>query len=379
MKAAIVTFIRAYNYGATLQCYALSKKLRDLSIDVQVLDYFPKYFEDLYTLSYLGEIRKFPYRPLKSWIYYFPLINLLHRRNSGFDAFIKKNIPLTSKQYKTFEEIDIDILPHDLFISGSDQVWSNRCVPFDPVYFLQFSSALPEKRCSYAASFGFNSVPDDLREEYQKRLRYWNSYSVREKSAVQICQDLLNIDATQCCDPTLLLTFSDWNSLATEIKYKKPFILVYDVNNSSILFQKARELSLEKNLPVYILTSNMHHDSILCRRENTQHFHNLSTASPDEWLGWFFSAAYILTDSFHGSVFSLLGHKQFMQISSSPNSRAVDFLGSLNLEERCSQNVLDVIDSPIPWRDIDEKIDQLRQSSLLYLNGLFKKRGFPHG
>ena len=379
MKAAIVTFIRAYNYGATLQCYALAKKLRDLSVDVQVLDYSPKYFEDLYTLSYLGKIRNLPYRPFKNWVYFLPLKRILQRRNNGFDAFIRKNIPLTNKQYKTFDEIDKDTLSHDIFISGSDQVWSNRCVPFDPVYFLQFSSALPEKKYSYAASFGFDSVPTELQEEYQVRLKNWSAYSVRETSAVQICNDLLNVTATQCCDPTLLLSNLEWKALSINQNIKKPFILVYDVNNSSILFQKANELSSVKKLPVYILTSNMYHDSILCRREHTQCFHNLADASPDEWLGWFFSATYVLTDSFHGSVFSLLSHKQFMHISSSPNSRSTDFLKSLGLDDRCSQDVIGIIDHIIPWDNVDEKIEQIRRSSLSYLTELIQERRYSYG
>lgn len=374
MKTAIVTFVRAYNYGAVLQCYALAKALKELSLDVQVIDYFPEYFKKLYTLDYLGPIRRFPYRPLKNWRYYYPLNGILERRNQRFDSFIRNNIPMTQKQYTSFAELDAENMDFDMFISGSDQVWSNRCVPFDPVYFLQFSSTSPPKRFSYAASFGASSIPVELEEEYRSRLKNWGGYSVREKSGLKICEDVLHIKATQCCDPTLLLTRDDWRQLTAVAKKNRPYILVYDVNNSTSLFKEAESLSKEKELPVYILTSNMHHDSLLCRRENTTHFKNYADASPQKWLSLFFSAAYILTDSFHGVVFSLFAQKQFLHISDSPNIRVAELLSSVNLENRYDSKNTAKIDKEINWPTVDRALEEFRTGSLAYLENTVRKQ-----
>ena len=116
MRALIVTFVRAYNYGAVLQCYALSKTLKDLGVDVQVLDYYPEYFRSQYNISWMGKPSIVPSIHIRGWMRKWAVALKLHRRNRGFERFLGQNIPLTKEQYTTWESLQDALLPHDLFI-----------------------------------------------------------------------------------------------------------------------------------------------------------------------------------------------------------------------------------------------------------------------
>jgi len=374
MKAAVVTFVRAYNYGAVLQCYALCKTLKKLGIDTETIDYYPEYFKNLYNLNYIGEPRYFPYRPIKSWLKFTPMWMKLNRRNRGFEKFITKYIPITSKQYTSFESLNAENFNYDVYISGSDQVWSDKCANFDPTFFLQFSAALHSKRTSYAASFGFASIPDSSKEEYIKRLNGWNSYSVREESGQKILKDLLNINSTVCCDPTLLLTHAEWNATRAKKKIKKPYILVYSVNASKELYKYAKQLSNEKGMKVIYVPCVLHHNHIMGTFVNEYGFRTLSHVSPDEWLDLFANASYVLTDSFHGTVFSIIFRRQFMTVinhAGGKNHRASELLKSLCIPEReLSNGFINTIDISINWKDIEENLSLLRSTACSYLENL---------
>lgn len=374
MKAAIVTFVRAYNYGATLQCYALSKKLRDLSVDVEVLDYSPQYFGDSYNLAYLGHLRLLPYRPLKNWWELTPLRGIIKKRNRGFESFIKDNIPLSPRQYRTIDEINAQFLPYDMYISGSDQVWSSICVPFDPVYFLQFASASPEKRYSYAASFGMNTVPEKYESQYKERLSHWTGYCVREASAATLLKSLIGVEAAQCCDPTLLLTKTEWEAVASPKKSQPPYILVYTVNKSKKLLEYAAKLSREKNLPVYVTATYMTHQCLLGQEEMVYGFRMCPSTSPGEWIQMFFSAEYVLTDSFHGTVFSLIGHKKLLVVCDKPNIRSRELLETVGLSSHYDPDTIAPIDTIPHWDTVDSMFSQFRNASIEYLQSMLDHR-----
>lgn len=369
MKTAIVTFVRAYNYGATLQCYALNHTMKELGYDVEVLDYNPEYFEDQYNLSSFN-CKSLPRRPSRMWLVYIAVRLIMNRRTRGFKTFIKRYISLGSQQYKTIEELNQADLPYDIYVSGSDQVWSNQCVPFDPVYFLKFASAENKKKCSYAASFGFSKIPIELEDEYRERLTDWNAYSVREKSGVEILKNLIGIEVTQCCDPTLLLTRTDWDKIRQKNVIRKPYILIYRVNGDKALLEYAKRLSKKKGLPVISLSSTMRYDKVIGFEERTYRIHHLGYAAPDEWLGLFAEADYILTDSFHGTVFSIINHKKFavqLETTWSRNNRAKELLEYLQIGDREFSNNLDNIDGEVNWIEVDSRMQILRESSIDYL------------
>ncbi len=379
MKAAVVTFVRAYNYGAVLQCYALCRTLEKLGVDAQTIDYYPECFRKLYGFSYLGEPRYIPYRPIKNWLNITPVWFKLKKRNDGFDRFIKTHIPITPKQYSSFEMLNDEVFDYDLYISGSDQVWSYKCADFDPTFFLQFNSAKNAKKASYAASFGFSVLADRVKSDYKERLINWNAYSVREESGKGILKDLLNIDATRSCDPTLLLDKAEWDKIRKDSKVKNDYILIYSVNACAELYEYAKILSKEKNLKVIYVPCVAHHDFLMGNVVKKFGFETIGAASPDEWLDLFSKASYVLTDSFHGTVFSIIYRKKFMTIvdfSWGKNHRAMELIDSLNIKGRAlKDDFMDLIDEPINWEDVDSRMLELRTGALEYLNSLKNLEG----
>lgn len=371
MKVAIITFIRAYNHGAVLQSYALQKKLNDMNIDAEVIDYYPKYFKDEYNLSYLGELRFFPYRPIRNWLKYTPMLWILKKRIKGFEKFIFKNIKLTEKQYLSYDEIDNEVFECDAFITGSDQVWHDIIGRFDPVYFLDFKDAGNKRKLSYAASFGFDRIPKELKEEYSRRLKEFERYSVREKSGQDIIYELLSKEATQCCDPTLLLNREEWELLCSDKVEKQPYILVYYVKSDREILSLAKALADKKHMKVISITSVSRYENIIGENAKKYNIKHRGACAPDEFLTLFANAKYVLTDSFHGTVFSLIFHRKFMTITEfntgAKNHRATDLLKLVGAPERQFNNNLNVIENDLCWNDIDTRLKVYRQSSIDYL------------
>lgn len=367
MKTAIVTFVRAYNYGAVLQCYALSKAMNDLGYETAVIDYDPDYFRRQYTVSYFNA-KSLPKHPNKMWLVYAFLRLIVSRRNYGFQRFINAHIPVTPEKYYKLEDLNRADLDYDAYVSGSDQVWSHACVPFDPVYFLCFPSAANKIKASYAASFGFLQIPEKLRSEYANRLRGWDRYSVREDSAADILSDLLDISPTICCDPTLLLSKDQWNAVRKHNLHRRPYILIYRVGvDNTALLDYAEKLAKLKHMDVLTLSSSMYYDHVIGFQERARGFHHWGHAAPDQWLGLFAEASYVLTDSFHGLVFSIINHKQFLLI---PNFRAEGLMRRLGIENRSLSDDLSAIDAPLDWDKADCLLEAFRLSSLNYLKSL---------
>lgn len=371
MKAAIVTFVRAYNYGAVLQSYALSKVVRQYGVDVEVLDYFPSIFRSQYSLAYLGNIRYFPYRPIKNWLKFVPVLRTIRKRNRNFSCFINRYIPLSSDQYKTIDEIICTNKSYQAYIAGSDQVWSHSCASFDEVFFLDFHQAKQAKRYSYAASFGTKTIPDTYRDEYYRRLKNWDKYSVREESGKGIIKELLGADAVQCVDPTLLITENEWYQIAKKPARRKPYILVYSVNGINSVLEQAKALAAVKDLDVVYIPCILQYEKLMGYDAKEKGFIVKNTISPSEWIGYFADAEYVLTDSFHGTVFSVLFHKKFVvatEYSWGNNTRVYDFLDLLQLKDRVMSRDVFEIDREISWATIDNNLTTIIERSLMYIN-----------
>ena len=223
MRIAIITFHRAYNYGAVLQCYALYRTLKKLGHECYVLDYWPKYFYNEY---YVHRDFLLTHPPVKTFLNHFRARNIIKDRNQGFENFLKDYLELMPISI-VGECVNVDGVQFDLYITGSDQVWNDRCARFDRNFFLDFPCARLKKRASYAASFGMKQIPAEKRNEYKRRLSDFAAYSVRENEGKEILSDLLGVNASVNCDPTLLLDYSEWNDITTDtVADSEPYILV---------------------------------------------------------------------------------------------------------------------------------------------------------
>lgn len=343
MKISILTFSKELNNGAVLQCYALCLFLKSLGHNVSVID------------IQLRSCKSFKSKVLDIYQWFL------------FRKFYKKYIPF-SKKVKRISDLKLVNTDSDLFIVGSDQVWNpditRRLSP--EVYFFNF---LPDnvKRISYAASFGtdvwkWEAIKDNIKELLHK----FAYISVRERSGVDICKVSFGVDATYVCDPTILL--ENYDEICGMYDTSKQ-------NNDLLYFKIIRNNRLEEDVLSFAIQKGMTAHSIRDRRKKKGFKYTPYTTVP-MWLNLIRYSSFVVTDSFHATVFCILFHKQFLALPSQPDrsSRHLDLLTELGLKSRfCSRidRAMDALEfchsTPIDYNIVDERLNSLRKHSINYL------------
>lgn len=283
MKTGIVTFHKADNYGAVLQAYALQKTLANLGADSVFLEFqepAPK------TESHNEAVRKGPHA------FAARLREAGKARSARFEAFrnryLRCSSPLPAEQIEELND------RYDIFVTGSDQVW-NLCLPeADERYFLPFAS--PDKRISYAASFGMDEIPDELKEWYADRLIGFRSISVREERGRELVRELTGRDCAVCLDPVLLLDRADWQSLVTAHS-KTPYLFLYMVGYDADLAARAEQEAEERGLALRTVTGGFIPQYGLA---------SWSDVGVEQWLSLICGSGGVFTNSFHCTAFAML-------------------------------------------------------------------------
>ncbi len=359
MKIAVLTFSRALNYGAALQLTALCHVLKEMNHDVTIIDYITDPKKNYYRLVHTESLKAF----LLS-MYKFP--NEFSKFKS-FGNFVKQNKMTEPYQRETISQLPDDF---DMYITGSDQVWGNHIHGFDKSYYLDFvkSSA---KKASYAASIGTSYIKDEHKAGVKELLEKFGYISVREKSAKEQLKELLpDKDISVSLDPTLLLGQEQWKKYCSNVpKHDEKYILIYHVAKPINLISYAQELAQKTGCKIYYIN----------RPVRSRLGKAINNASPEKFLALFRDAQYVLTNSFHGTVFSLVFKRQFFVEGKHQgfsgynyNHRAKDLLESIGLENRMfnDENPVKLIDNKIEWNESDKKMHELRRQSLSYLKHL---------
>ena len=353
-KIGILTFHRALSYGAMLQAYALQNFMWNLGIENEIVDYNCKYMVDHYQKNF----RKTYGNPIKGFAWNLMTLKGIKKERITRNTFVNARLKL-SKGYSA-ETIKSAKDSYSAFISGSDQVWSPTCVGFDPVYFLTFAN--PCQKYSYSASIATKTIPENLKEEYKKRLADFQMYSVREQSGAEIVKDLTGKEAFVNIDPTLLLSKNQWDKLATDV-LNEPYIFLFTVHKPKNLINYALELSQKTGLKVIYLNK---FKSV--KHKNLQY---LDPVTADKFVGLIKNAKYVCTNSFHGTAFSVIYHKNFVvetDTCKGKNIRSEELLKSLGLEKQIlnSEGFIN-IDHKSDWNYVEEKLNEERKKSENYL------------
>ena len=295
MQVGIITFHFALNYGAILQAYALSECIKSLGHDAFLVDYRPDY-----------HVKRFQWNWTRCGLHLTNLTHpLLHKR---FGEFSSKHLRLSSRSYKTLEELTASPPEADAYICGSDQIWNPVLTDMDPAYFLTFAPQ-GTRRIAYAGSFG----KPELRTEDLKRIRPYlqaiEHLSVREASAVRIVNDACGKQAEHVLDPTLLI--DNYDSVETHSPVKNRYVLVVILQNNSLLRQAADFVSRSLQLPKVVINN---YSARIWQLSGKRVF-----PGPGGYLNLFRNAAYVVTNSFHGMIFSLVFNKPFIVTSLSGN------------------------------------------------------------
>ena len=289
MRVAQITFNTYNNYGNVLQKYALQQTLKKFVDFTEVL-----WFNgNGGTSNFWAETSEIP--PNKSLQYYMREAVKMSRFKDFDERYIKTrfNIPY-------IEEIADD---YDFFVVGSDQVWNPKCEPVNmplPIKFLNFVPR--EKKIAYAASIGLKEIPTEFVKICSEGMTNFNHISVRESNAVEIVKNLTSRDAELVLDPVFLLTSDEWLKVAQKPswlneKYERGYILTYFFYDRPI--DEIKILSKKFNLPVINLLDE----------NNFNHY----TVGPEEFVYLIANATLIFTHSFHGTAFSILFRRPFVE------------------------------------------------------------------
>lgn len=356
MKVCIITFQSAYNYGAILQNYALQKFIEDNFGNVAVLNYHNKNIDNSYKIQKINLLFRNP----KAYISKLSKVIAFKRKNKKIDAFRKKYINLT--KYYDSSNIAEANKEGDIFITGSDQVWNHLITGLDSTYYLSFVENKPT--CSYAASFGVSEIQKEYISFYKENLTKINYISVREDSSIKLINKIIDRDAKLVTDPTLLINQKAWAKLATKPKIRKKYILVYKITKADKLISFAKLLSKKTGYQIIYIPNDLKNGII---------GHTIFDAGPEEWLGYIKNAEYVVTNSFHGTVFSIIFEKEFfVECSTKLNkttSRIEGLLSILRLKDRIIDSTDNIkIDCEIDYRPVKDKIEIIKNDSYEFLN-----------
>ncbi len=361
MKCGVLTFHRAQNYGAILQAYALQKSIHKIGVDCELVDYrcpfIEKYFQP-FSIKSFKNFKKIA------------AIVLLNGRvidnRSNFEDFINNYLKTSSEVITSSDELDELNSIYDTFITGSDQVWSYLTAGFDKSFFLDFVDD-KNKKNAYAASFGVEKLPDELKLEYKKLLSNFANISVREEQGADIVKELLEIEPLVVLDPTLLLDKNEWLKISSGNYEEQEYLLLYVIAESKSILDLARKIARKNNLKIVYINDRLY------KRFGME---NKSKLKVTDWVSLFLNAKYIVTNSFHGVAFSINFQKEFfMKYLPEPakvNSRLQNILDLFELEDRHVKNLncLDQIER-IDYVKVNRLLEVERKKSIEYLNSIF--------
>jgi len=368
MKVGIITILKVNNYGAELQAFALQRKLEKLGFESEIIDYL--YYKNW---NFRDTKLSVPFvnQTLKQRIKYFAMYRLANflldeilpyfnnRIAVRLDRFKKFHLNHTkiSKVYKSYNELYSEYLTYDAYVVGSDQVWNPSASSSIEPYFLTFSPK-DKNKLSYASSFGVAKIEENLIPRYIALLNNINHISVREEQGIDLVKSFTGRDVTLVLDPTFLLNKEDWKEvMKLYSNMPSKYILIYQLSESSAIVELALTIAKEIKIPVYRICKRA------IKEEQNLGVINILDAGPSEFLSLIFKASYLITNSFHGTAFSINFNIPFFSVISENkknNSRIESILSILNLSERL---ILD--NRPIKGIDFLTEIDFVTSNKIL--------------
>ena len=343
-----ITYDHTINYGSCFQAFALQEAIKSIRLSDDE--------KCSYSLIPLWTFKDYPKGRIKHAIGLF-LLRIYHR---SFVPFEKKHFKYAN--CKTLKRIHLLNTNADAFVCGSDVIWNQDQNKGVSAYYLDFAK---KYAFAYAASFGKNNLDEAYLNSIRPYLARLNNISVREVSAKHIVQDKMGIKCSIAVDPVLLLTSEDWNRIVPS-KTSNNYIFVYTTHLNKHIQMTVDAIQRVTGLKV-INAAWSSSPSVLFKKGI------FSILSPEKWLQLLQNAEYIVTNSFHATVFSVLFHKKFYTVvngnkAEGINVRMNDFLTTIGLEDRIISFMPNPLElSEIDYMEVDKKLEQMRRDSLEFL------------
>ena len=373
LRTGLITFHFSHHYGAQLQAYATMKAIQGLGHACEIIDYR---LPDAVRASRLYK-KSATVRGVISDAHTTLHYTKFKRRVDRFNAFVAEEMNQTAKRYGGFADLQADPPAYDVYVAGSDQIWNPYIFEdrqFDPSFLLAF--AKEGRKISYAPSFAVSELPQDKAAQLREYLEPFSALSVREKKGQKLVEQYTGRTARVVLDPTLLLRQEDWAKQANPPEDKKPYILCYFVSDPGAAAPYAKALSERTGLPIVQLAG--------ARRKIDGCSKLIFDAGPKEFLGLFRNADYVVTNSFHGAVFSLQFGRPFFtsmspkELENPTDSRIYSLLSRLGCAERIiGLGTTADVDAPMDYDTINTKLEEARADSLAYLKAAIEGTELP--
>lgn len=361
-RISVITLHAVINYGSALQSYATQKIFESLGLEANIVDYrrtpiLKKSISDILQsdMSIVSKIKYILIKPSSD------------KGRKIFDEFLEKMINQTSQRYTYDEDFEKYPIDADIYCTGSDQVWNSGWHNGTPKPFYLSFAPVDKKKIAFSASFGKSELEDWEKSEVKKLLSTYDAISIRESSGVQIAKDLGFDNVVHILDPTMVIDPKYWNELSEERLVKKEYVLVYQLCNNDKFDKYAAKFAKKKGLKLIRICTR--YDQI--RKSG----HGIVLPPIEGFLSLIRHAEYVLTDSFHGTVFSITFHKQFVDFY--PNaygSRLESIVKMTGLEERLITDFtnFEIADKIIDYERVDSIISEKRKEGMEFLRNAIK-------
>lgn len=355
MKIGILTFHYAYNYGAVLQAFATQKLLEFMGHTPEFIDYrngtIVNSYENLH-FSWRNSYFKAPYLAIWALI----KSKFQEKKERKFDLFKTNKINISNHTYTKAD--DVDVKDYDLVLIGSDQVWNPLLTGgLDKAYFGDLKRNPSTRIVSWSPSSLYLDFTEEELKQMANFIPNFSHISVRDENLQNIISKISNRNVEITLDPVLMIKPEIWKSMCHEVK-ENDYVLVYAVKHRDETWALATKIAKKFHKKIIEIKSNIKAD-----------FHSSvrNTCSPEDFLSYIYHADFVVASSFHGTVFSIIFEKQFINYvpGSIKDSRVLTILKSLGLDSRAVNENYDFnnISCEINYADAQIRLEFLQKKS----------------
>ena len=346
MKCSVITIHHIHNFGSVFQAYSLRRFLENNGHECDLIDYRPAYFDQgknkLRTL--LGKIAN-----AKAYC----------ARKKKFENFIQNNNVLSDHTFKSLEDLKKYYEKDNrTFIAGGDQLWNNyHPCGRDDAYKLTF--AKNGKKIAYGTSMGRDNFTEQELKSIGDKVNDFSDIMLREKVTVPMLEKYVDTNVSHVIDPVALLDVEEYKKIVKKPKIDKPYAVMYLADSSDVLDGAIEKLSKELGLEIVHICGFK--KKCYCDKFEKD-------LGPEEILGYILHADFVLSASFHATMFSIMFEKQFATLlpGTKTNARIEDVLKNFGLEQRIMRSVqdLDRIKDKVNYDGVREPLEELKKVSI---------------
>lgn len=373
MKALLLSPYKSHNYGTVLQAFALQNAILSMGVDCEYLNW------SLFNPTQKERLKFVIRHPLFLWNYYLTQKKIKndlrydYLQNEPFKSIVRKNdlfcdanIRNTTHHYFYDEFKDVE-KEYDTIIVGSDQTWSPNILYKYTPYYLDYIKE-KKKKNAYAPSIGSTTITDRFLSFLAKNLRSFNYLSCRDRANCTRLSEVLNRNVQNVLDPTLLLPQSIWAKYMEEVPNMPPkYILCYVLGEKKNIYNYAFELGSHYNIPVYYIQT---------RPIEVERIEPLKGIGCQEFLWLIANCQYLVTDSFHGTIFSINFNRNFVSFNKHEgealdNGRITDIISTFHLESHFHTDEDYRLPEDVFYEKVNEILNEKRDQSISFLQKMF--------